>query len=96
MKILEALRSTPQTVSVLVNLTGLSQLNTSYHLSCLLDCGVVERVKQGRNAVYSIADRRIVTLLALADEVLGRMGIYGLFHPVIHGSLEKRYWVSIH
>lgn len=68
--ILEALRSAPQTVGDLVNLTGLSQPNTSNHLSCLLDCGLVEREQQGRSAVYSIADQRIVVLLALADEVL--------------------------
>lgn len=37
----------------------------------LLDCGLVEREQQGRSAVYSIADQRIVALLALADEVLG-------------------------
>lgn len=69
--ILEVLRSAPQTVGELATLTGLSQPNTSNHLSCLLDCGLVEREQQGRSAVYSIADQRIVALLALADEVLG-------------------------
>lgn len=68
--ILEALRDSPQAVGDLVRLTGLSQPNTSNHLSCLLDCGLVEREQQGRRAIYSIADRRIATLLQLADEVL--------------------------
>lgn len=69
--ILEALRDSPQTVGELVKLTGLSQPNTSNHLSCLLDCGLVGREQRGRSAVYSIADNRINTLLKLADEVLG-------------------------
>ena len=69
--ILDALRVSPQTVGELVRMTGLSQPNTSNHLACLLECGVVTRAQQGRFAVYSLADERIATLLTLADEVLG-------------------------
>lgn len=68
--ILEALSASPRKVGELVELTGLSQSNTSNHLACLLECGLVAREQQGRYAVYSLADERIVTLLALADEVL--------------------------
>ena len=52
-------------------MTGLSQPNTSNHLACLLECGLVVREQQGRFAVYSLADERIAALLRLADEVLG-------------------------
>lgn len=69
--ILQALCSSPRTVGELVALTDLSQSNTSNHLSCLLDCGLVAREKQGRFAVYSLADERVRPLLALADGILG-------------------------
>lgn len=69
--ILEALRTSPQTVGELVSLTGLSQSNTSNHLACLLHCGLVSRMRRGKYAHYSLADPRIATLLGLADEVLG-------------------------
>lgn len=68
--ILEALRASSQTVGELVAHTGLSQPNTSNHLACLLDCGLVTREQQGRYAVYSLADDRLDTLLSLADELL--------------------------
>jgi DNA-binding transcriptional ArsR family regulator len=68
--ILEALCASSWTVGELVRMTGLSQPNTSNHLACLLECGLVTRAQQGRFAVYSLADERVVSLLALADEVL--------------------------
>lgn len=69
--ILEALRTSSRTVGELVTLTGLSQPNTSNHLSCLLDCGLVSREQQGRYAVYSLADPKVDALLALADDIVG-------------------------
>lgn len=69
--ILQALSSSPRTVGELVEFTQLSQPNTSNHLACLLDCGLVARRRQGRYAVYSLADERIVPLLSLADQILG-------------------------
>ena len=69
--ILEALCASSWTVGELVRMTGLSQPNTSNHLACLLECGLVVREQQGRFAVYSLADERIAALLRLADEVLG-------------------------
>lgn len=68
--ILEALCASPQTVGDLAGLTGLSQPNTSNHLACLLECGLVQREKRGRYVVYSPADTRIPGLLSLAGEVL--------------------------
>lgn len=76
--ILEALRLGPQTVGELVAATGRSQPNTSNHLACLLDCGLVTREQRGKYAVYAIADERIKMLLGLADEVIADVaaGVY--------------------
>lgn len=76
--ILETLRQGPQTVGELVATTGRSQSNTSNHLACLLDCGLVSRQQRGKYAVYALADQRIASLLGLADEVIADVaaGIY--------------------
>ncbi len=68
--ILEALRSSSRTVGELVVQTGLSQPNTSNHLACLLECGLVRREQNGRYAVYGLADTRIVALMTLADDLV--------------------------
>lgn len=68
--ILEALRASPKTVGDIVTTTELGQSNTSNHLACLLDCGLVVREQRGKFAIYSLADDRIASLLALADDVL--------------------------
>lgn len=76
--ILEALRGGPLTVGEIVAATGLSQSNTSNHLGCLHDCGLLAREQQGRHVYYRLSDARVADLLALADEVLADVarGIY--------------------
>jgi DNA-binding transcriptional ArsR family regulator len=78
LSILESLRDDARGVSELVDATGLSQSNVSNHLACLLDCGLVEREPQGRRVIYRLADERVGTLLALADELLEEVaqGVY--------------------
>ena len=49
--------------------TGLSQPNTSNHLSCLLGCGLVTREQQGRFVHYRLSDTKLVSLLSLAEEI---------------------------
>lgn len=71
LSILEMLRSSSQSVGELVHLTGLSQSNTSNHLSCLLDCGLVVREQKGKYAIYSLSDSRIGELLSQVDDLLG-------------------------
>ena len=71
--ILEALRYGPRTVTELVQSAGLSQSNTSNHLNCLLDCGLVAREQQGRFAVYRLSDARVNLLLDTADELLAEV-----------------------
>ncbi|MFX5884929.1 metalloregulator ArsR/SmtB family transcription factor, partial [Acinetobacter baumannii] len=47
--ILEALRQRPLAVGRIVEVTGLSQSNTSNHLRCLSDCGLVSAEQRGRS-----------------------------------------------
>jgi ArsR family transcriptional regulator, cadmium/lead-responsive transcriptional repressor len=68
--ILEALCESPRTVGELATIAGLSQPGTSNHLSCLLDCGLVEREQRGRYGMYSIADPRVASLLRMGADML--------------------------
>lgn len=68
--ILDSLRKGPLTVSEIVEATGLTQSNTSNHLACLHDCGLVARVQKGRYTHYRLNDRRVAQLLRGADALL--------------------------
>ena len=68
--ILEALRDGEKTVSQLVELTGLSQPNTSAHLTCLKECGLVIGRQDGRFVSYRIADDRLEDVLRSVEGVL--------------------------
>lgn len=72
--ILEALRDGPLPVGRIVEVTGLSQSNTSNHLRCLSECGLVSAERQGRSVYYCLADARIEALLRLADDLLAEVG----------------------
>jgi DNA-binding transcriptional ArsR family regulator len=76
--ILEALRAGPLSVGEIVSITGLSQPNTSNHLSCLHDCGLVAREQRDRYVFYRLSDNRAAALLETADEILADVakGIY--------------------
>jgi len=66
------------TVTEVVEATGLTQSNTSNHLSCLRDCGLVSRQQEGRCVRYQLSDQRVATLLKEADALLADLarGIY--------------------
>lgn len=72
--ILEALRQGPLAVGRIVEITGLSQSNTSNHLRCLSDCGLVSAEQRGRSIHYSLSDQRVRALLQLADDLLAEVG----------------------
>ncbi|MFW5942420.1 MAG: ArsR/SmtB family transcription factor [Chloroflexota bacterium] len=78
LSILEALRSQPLTVGEIVQATGLSQSNTSNHLACLRDCGLVLAEQQGRYVSYRLSDDRVHELLTLAESLLSDVarGVY--------------------
>src|SRR5258708_3502516 len=82
LSILEVLRSGPLSVTEIVGTTGLSQSNVSNHLSCLRDCGLVNKEHRGRFAYYRLSDDRVAALLGLADEVLRDVakGVYECVH----------------
>jgi DNA-binding transcriptional ArsR family regulator len=69
-KLLDALRDGPATVTELQVATGASQQNISKHLGMLVDSGMVRRVKDGNRAYFSIADR---SLLELCEQVCGSL-----------------------
>lgn len=73
LSILEMLRDGPKNVSEIVNKTGLSQPNTSLHLSCLRCCGLVKREYRGRFSYYSIASRKIARILEVTQSALGEV-----------------------
>lgn len=76
--IVEALRIGPPTVTEVVEATGLTQSNTSNHLSCLRDCGLVSRQQEGRYVRYRLSDQRVATLLEQVDALLADFarGVY--------------------
>lgn len=72
--ILEALRDGPLPVGRIVEVTGLSQSNTSNHLRCLSDCGLVSAEQRGRFVHYRLSDERIEAVLREADSLLAEIG----------------------
>jgi DNA-binding transcriptional ArsR family regulator len=78
LSILLALCDGPLSVGEIVATTGLSQPNTSNHLACLRDCGLVVGVQEGRFTRYQLSDPRVAELLAVADSLLADVaaGVY--------------------
>lgn len=76
--ILDALRDGPLTVGEIVDATSSSQSNTSNHLACLFECGLVTREQRGKFVMYSLFDNRVGALPELADSLLAdrAQGIY--------------------
>lgn len=72
--ILEALRQGPLPVGRIVEFTGLSQSNTSNHLRCLSECGLVSAEQRGRFVYYGLGDARVEAMLRLADDLLAEHG----------------------
>ena len=70
LQVLEALRDGPVSAGEVVRQTGLSQPNTSMHLACLAECGLVTWERRGKFVYYEIADKRAVKLLDQAEELL--------------------------
>jgi DNA-binding transcriptional ArsR family regulator len=74
LRVLAALRDGPLTAGEIVTRTGLSQPNTSNHLKCLGECGLVRWQRGGRFVHYEIADKRVVKLLDQCEELLAHIG----------------------
>ena len=78
LNILKVLRNGPMTVSEIVAATCMSQSNTSNHLRCLRECGLVAAEQQGKFALYRLSDDRVGDLLALGESLLADVarGVY--------------------
>ncbi len=70
LRVLCCLRSGPRNVAEIVELTGLTQANTSKHLKVLSQAGMVLRQSQGTSAYYRIADPLIFELCELISRRL--------------------------
>ncbi len=78
LSILQVLQGGTKTVTEIVAATGMSQSNTSNHLGCLRDCGLVAAEQRGRYVIYRLSDKRVADLLALAESLLADVarGVY--------------------
>ncbi len=70
LQLLSALRQREQTVSQLVQSTGLGQANVSKHLQLLCSAGFIARRRAGIFAFYTLADDGV---FALCDLMCGRI-----------------------
>ena len=86
--ILETLRDGPLTVGEIVQATGLSQSNTSNHLACLRDCGLVVAEQQGRFVTYQLSDGRVALLLSLSEALLADVA-QGVFQCTRYAEREN-------
>lgn len=68
--ILNTLLDAPKTVTEIVKLTRLSQPNTSGHLACLLECGLLQKEKKGREVFYGISGKEVPAILREAGKIL--------------------------
>lgn len=70
LSILQALLDKPKTVSQIAEETELSQPNTSAHLACLLECGLIRKEKEGREVWYEISSKEASAILQSARKFL--------------------------
>lgn len=70
LRILELLEEGELTVGEIIERVGQAQPKVSNHLACLRWCGYVEARREGRFAVYRLADERVGTMIRLAGELL--------------------------
>ena len=89
LSIVEALRGGPLSVGEIVEATGLSQSNTSNHLSCLADCGLVLGERDGRYIHYRLSDARVAELVGLAEELLADVA-HGVFACTRYEEANRR------
>ncbi len=70
----DSLKGGPKCVYEIAGATGLSQPNTSAHLACLEDCGLVQKDRRGKFVYYRIAHKEAVGLLDQAEKILAKVG----------------------
>lgn len=68
--ILSVISDGPKTVTEIVDRTKLSQPNTSAHLACLLECGLIHKEKRGREVFYEVSSKEVSSIIGQAQKVL--------------------------
>lgn len=89
LSILEALRNGEKTTTDIVKVTSQTQSNVSNHLSCLLDCGLVQNRRQGKNIFYSISNKKVAKLLEESDSILSEIA-RGIYECVNYNEESKK------
>ncbi|GAF41525.1 hypothetical protein FC83_GL000063 [Agrilactobacillus composti DSM 18527 = JCM 14202] len=69
--ILMALKTGEQNVSALVDAVDASQSAVSQHLSCLRECGLIEKRIDGKYCYYRLTSPKISQLLDLLNDAIG-------------------------
>lgn len=68
--ILSVISDGPKAVTEIVDKTKLSQPNTSAHLACLLECGLIRKEKKGREVFYEVSTKEVSSIIHQAQKVL--------------------------
>lgn len=68
--ILETLLDEEKSVADIVKITGLSQPNVSAHLSCLLECGLVQRQREGQWVLYRVTSDQVPEIISLMRTIV--------------------------
>jgi DNA-binding transcriptional ArsR family regulator len=89
LSILECLRAGEKSNSQVVEETGHSQSNVSNHLSCLLDCGLVQNRREGKNIFYSLRSKNVSKILEESDAILSERA-RGIYECVNYREKPKR------
>ena len=78
-------------VSEIVAATGLTQSNTSMHLACLLDCGLVQKTRQGQRMQYRLANDEIKGLIGVMRNVVSQHAqeIFDCTHDYEHKESDE-------
>jgi len=88
--ILDLLRAGSKCVYEIADLANLSQPNTSAHLACLEDCGLVHKERRGKFIYYRMAHREATTLLNQAEAILAKIGDHIFQCTRYEGNGRKR------
>jgi ArsR family transcriptional regulator, cadmium/lead-responsive transcriptional repressor len=88
--ILDFLRAGPKCVYEIADSTSMSQPNTSAHLACLEECGLVEKERRGKFIYYRMAHREATTLLNQAEAILAKVGDHIFRCTRYEGNSRKR------
>ena len=89
--ILDLLRGGPKCVYEIADEANLSQPNTSAHLACLEDCGLVHKERRGKFIYYRMAHKEATALLNQAEAILAKVGdhIFRCTRYKDHGRKRK-------